>query len=115
MLSQVSNGDEQPIIFVSCTLSDADKNYSVIGKETLAVHWATKQLRTFVLGRRFTVRTDHIPLTSILTTKGFASDRTSQKINKWSTLLLEYNFHIQYIPGVNNTAADCMSRLPYNP
>ena len=36
----------------------------------------------------------------------------SQRINKWSTLLLEYNFDIQYIPGVNNTVADCMSRLP---
>ena len=32
-------------------------------------------------------------------------------INKWSTLLLEYNFNIQYITGVNNTAADCMKRL----
>ena len=88
------------------------KNYSVIKKETLAVHWATKRLCTFLWGRRLTVRTDHKPLTSILTTKGFASDRTSQRINKWSTLLLEYNFDIQYILGVNNTAADCMSRLP---
>ena len=51
VLSQVSNGVEQPIIFVHCTLSDAEKkNYSVIEKETLAVH-----LHTFVWGRRFTV------------------------------------------------------------
>ena len=107
VLSQMSNGVEQPIIFVSRTLSDAEKNYSVTEKETLAVHLATQRLR-----RRFTVRTDHEPLTSILTTKGFASDRTSQRINKWSTLLLEYNFDIQYISGLNNTAADCMSRLP---
>ena len=112
VLSQVSNGIEQPIIFVSCTLSNAEKNYSVIEKETLVVHWATQRLRTFLWGRRFTMRTDHKSLTSILTTKGFASDRTSQRINKWPTLLLEYNFDIQYIPGVNNTVADCMSRLP---
>ena len=108
----MSNCVEQPIILVSRTLSDAEKNYSVIEKETLAVHLATQRLCTFVWGRRFTVRTGHKPLTSILTTKGFASDRTSQRINKWSTLLLEYNFDIQYIPGVNNTAADCMSWLP---
>ena len=84
----------------------------MIEKETLAIHWPMQRLRTFIWGRRFTVRTDHKPLTSILTTKGFASDRTSQRVNKGSTLLLEYNFDIQYIPGVNNTAADCMSRLP---
>ena len=112
VLSQMSNCVKQRIIFVSRTLSDAEKNYSVIEKETLAVHWATQRLRTFVWRRRFTVQTDHKPLTSILTTKGFASHRTSQRINKWSTLLLEYNFDIQYIPGVNNNAADCMSRLP---
>ena len=55
VLSQVSNGVEQPIIFVSRTLSDAEKNYSFIEKETLAVHWATQRLRTFLWGRRFTV------------------------------------------------------------
>ena len=76
------------------------------------VHWATQQLCTFIWGRRFTIRTNHKPLTSIPTTKGFACDRTIQRINKWSTLLLEYNFDIQYILGVNNTDADCMSRLP---
>ena len=42
VLSQVSNGIEQPIIFVSCTLSDTEK------KETLAVHWAKQRLHTFV-------------------------------------------------------------------
>ena len=62
MLSQVSNGVEQPIIFVSRTLSDAEKNYSVIEKETLVVHWATQRLCTFVRGRKFTIRTDHKPV-----------------------------------------------------
>ena len=61
VLSKVSNGVEQPIIFVSRTLSDAEKNYSVIEKETLAVHWAMQWLRTFIWGRRFTVQTDHKP------------------------------------------------------
>ena len=55
VLSQVSNGVEQPIIFVSRTLSYAEKNYSVIEKETLVVHWATQQLCTFIWGRSFTV------------------------------------------------------------
>ena len=40
VLSQVSNGVEQPIIFVSCTLSDAKKNYSIIEKETLGYETA---------------------------------------------------------------------------
>ena len=112
VLSQGWNDVEQPIIFISHTVSSAEKNYSVIEKETLAVHLAMQQLCTFRWGRRFTVRTDHKPLTSILTTKGSASDRTNKMINNRSTLLLEYNFNIQYIPGVNKTGANCMSQLP---
>ena len=38
VLSQMSNGVEQPIIFVSRTLSDAEKNYSVIEKE-ISLSW----------------------------------------------------------------------------
>ena len=41
MFSKVSNGVEQPIIFVSRTLCYAEKNYSMIEKETLAVGYAT--------------------------------------------------------------------------
>ena len=112
MLSlEVSNSGEQLIIFVLCTLFDAEKNYCMNEKETLPVHLATQLLRSFVWGRRFTIRTDHKPLTSILTTRSFVSDCMSQRINKWSTLLLEYNFDIQYIPGLNNTTDDCMSWL----
>ena len=59
--SQVSNRVKQPNIFVSCTLSDAEKNYSMIEKETLAVHWATQRLRTFLWGRRFTIQTYQYP------------------------------------------------------
>ena len=112
VLSQVVNGKENVIAFISRTLSEAEKNYSVIEKEMLAGYWASLRLRSFLWGRPYIFRTDHKPLVHILTTKGASTDRTSQRINKWSSRLLEYNFTATYVPGANNIAADCLSRLP---
>ena len=92
--------------------SDAEKNYSVIEKEMLACFWATKRLRSFLWGMNYTLRTDHKPLVNILTTKGSASERTSHRINRWSSRMLEYNFNVEYLQGINNDVADCLSRLP---
>ena len=78
----------------------------------LACFWATKRLRSFLWGVNYTLRTDHKPLVIILTTKGFASERTSHRINRWSSRMLEYNFNVEYLPGVNDVLADCLSRLP---
>ena len=109
-LTQISRGEEKIIAFVSRTLSDAEKNYSVIEKEMLACFWATKCLRSFLWGMNYTLRTDHKLLVNILTTKGSASERTSHRINRWSSRMLEYNFNVEYLQGIN--VADCLSRLP---
>ena len=50
VLTQMSGREEKIIAFVSRTLSDAEKNYSVIEKEMLACFWATKRLRSFLWG-----------------------------------------------------------------
>ena len=99
------------IVFVSRTVSDAEKNYPVIEKEMLACFWATKRLRSFLWGMNYTLRTDHKPPMNILTTKGSASESTSHRINRWSSRMLEYNFNVEYLQGINNVVADYLSRV----
>ncbi len=62
VLSQVQEGEEHPILFISRKLTPAEKNYATVEKEALAIKWAVLELRYHLLGRKFTLLTDHAPL-----------------------------------------------------
>ena len=63
-------GTEKTVAFASRTLTQAERKYSTIEKEALACVWATERWRTYLWGRHFTLRTDHSPLTTLLSSKG---------------------------------------------
>ena len=54
--------DGRVIAYVSRALTAAERNYSVIQKECLAIVYATKQFRQYILGRPFELMTNHAPL-----------------------------------------------------
>ena len=63
--------------------------------------------RPYLLGRRFTVCTDHKGLTWIFNVKD-----PSSRLLRWRLLLAEYDFEIVYRAGKKNCNADCLSRYP---
>lgn len=107
ILSQMRDGKDHPISFASRTLSDTEKRYSTIEKEMLGVVWATRTFRPYLLGRHFTIFTDHQPLKGIANLK----DQTS-RLARFRHKLSEYDFNIVYKPGKTNLNADALSRLP---
>ncbi|UYV70991.1 K02A2.6-like, partial [Cordylochernes scorpioides] len=66
VLSHVIGGQERPIMFASWTLSGAERNYSQIEREALAIIYEVTKFHQFIYGRRFTLITDHKPIVSIL-------------------------------------------------
>ncbi|XP_039602201.1 uncharacterized protein K02A2.6-like [Polypterus senegalus] len=111
ILSQLgSDNVERTVAFASQTLSTTERKYSIVEKEALACAWAIKKWRTYLWGRRFTLRTDHQALTTLLTTKGIG--RAGMRIARWSACLLSFNYDVIYRPGSQNAPADCLSRLP---
>lgn len=66
VLSQGKIGQDLPIAYASRALNKAERNYSTIEKELLAIVWGCKHFRPYLLGRPFIIMTDHKPLTSIL-------------------------------------------------
>ena len=59
------DGEERPITFALRSLSKSE-NYSQIDKEALALIYRVRKFHTYLYGHKFTLVTDHKPLTSIL-------------------------------------------------
>ena len=62
-LFQKTQHGYQPVHYVSRTLTDTERRYSLIERETLAVEFATSRLQMYLLeGKHFQLATDHKPL-----------------------------------------------------
>ncbi|CAF2961342.1 unnamed protein product [Rotaria sp. Silwood2] len=98
----------KPVAFASRSLKPAEKRYSTIELEALAIWWSvTQKFRTYVEGQQFTLETDHKPLLSLMK-KPYHNTR----IERWMTTLQEYDMIVQHISGKDNTIADALSRYP---
>ena len=102
----LSNHDDKPVAYGSKTLNPAERNYSTIEKELLAIVWAVKHYRPYLFGRHFKILTDHRPLVYLFSLKEPAS-----RLIKFRLILEEYNFTVEYSPGKENCTADALSRI----
>lgn len=94
------------VSFFSQKLQPAQKNYSTTDKEFLALYSSVMRFRAYLLGPRFTVYSDHKPLSSLVFGKAHNARQT-----RWQLALQEFDFSIHYKPGLLNTAADALSRI----
>ncbi|CAH8442528.1 unnamed protein product [Schistosoma rodhaini] len=108
------DGKEKPIAHVSRTLNPAERKYSQIEKEGLAIVFAVKKFHKMIYGRRFTLLTDHKPLLSIFGSKSGIPAYTANRLQRWAITLLAYDFRILYKSTEKFGQADVLSRLIAN-
>lgn len=109
MLAQGTVKDEHPIEYASRLLTAAERNYSTIEREALAVVWATSKFRGYIDTAKVTVVSDHQPLKWLMTLKS-----PTGRLARWALQLQPYNLDISYTPGRTNLVADTLSRPPCN-
>ena len=112
VLSHQLEGGEYPIAFASRSLAPAEKNYSQIDKEALAIVFGVKHFHQYLFGRPFMIKSDHKPLQYLLGEKKGIPSMASARVQRWALTLSAYNYKVQYVPGREHANADVFSRLP---
>lgn len=106
VMSQVVNGEEHPVIYLSRKLSPAERNYAIVEKEGLAIKWVLDSLRYYLLGRRFKLVSDHAPLQWMQGKKG-----NNARVTRWFLALQDFSFTVEHRPGRMQGNADALSRV----
>ena len=106
------DGTEQPIAYASRTLSSAEKNYSQIDKEALAVVWGVKRFHQYLFGLHFTLITDHQPLTTLFNPQRPMSATAASRLQRQALFLSTHSYSIKYRGTTQHSNADALTRLP---
>ena len=90
VLTQQVEGVDRPVLYISRKLSQRETKYSTVEKECLAVG----SLCYYLLGRPFTLCSDHVPLQWLHHMKD-----TNDRITRWYLALQPFNFNVVHRLG----------------
>ena len=79
------DGLEKPVAFTSRTLNTAERHYSQLERESLAIVYAVKKY--YLYGRPFVIESDHQPLSYRFHGKKGIPAMASSRIQRWALTL----------------------------
>lgn len=105
VLTQIQNGEEKVIAYMSKKLTATQQKYHVTERECLAVITAIEKFRQYIEGVKFTVVTDHASLQWLQNFKD-----TNGRVSRWSLRLQAHDFDIKHRKGTQMVVPDLLSR-----
>jgi len=106
VLSQMIDGVEKPIAYLSRVLNGTQSNYCPTRRELLAVITSLQHFRHYLLGNKVILRTDHHSLKWLRTFK-----RPEGILARWIETLAEFDFEIEHRAGRLHSNADDKTKL----
>ena len=105
-LKTVVRGDnrEHLVGYHSEKFDDQQKRWHIVEKEAYSILCNVQTFKHYLIGKRFTLRTDNRILTFMKTSK-------SKKLANWALQLSDFNFDIVHIRSSDNRISDFFSRL----
>ena len=108
LLHVMGDGCDNPIALPSCM--DVESEYSQVEKETLSFIFGVKGFHTYFYGRKFTLVTDHKPLTTILGPKEGVPPLAAARLQHWALCLSLHSFDSPTAEHSNaDRVRDCLS------
>ena len=99
---------ELPIAYLSAQFSDTQFKWSTVVKEGYAIYYCIKKWRPYLEDAEILLKSDAKSLEKFLDGK-----TNNLKLDRWSLELQGRRITCVHIPGTQNKAADCLSRLPF--
>ena len=104
------NQQGRPVAFFSKRLNEVEKKWAAVELEAYAIVYALRKFRQYVLGRPFELLTDQKGVSHLFGKTSKLSTKNA-KLCRWRLEIAEFDFLIKYRPGVENVAADDLSRV----
>ena len=106
VLQQYQDCKLHVIEYASRTFNKAERQYCVTRKEMSALIFGLKQFKTYLLGKHFLVRVDHMAITYYRQTKEPVGQQA-----RFLDFMAQFDFDVKYREGSRHVNADCLSRL----
>ena len=105
VLGQKKWRDPHVIQYASKMLDEAQQNYTTTEKEFYAVIFALEKFRSYIVGAKVIVYTDHAALRPLM-----KKQESKPRLTRWVLLLQDFDLELKDKPGKENLVADHLSR-----
>ncbi|XP_057734230.1 uncharacterized protein LOC130949566 [Arachis stenosperma] len=96
------------IYYASKVLNENQRNYTTTEKELLAISFTFDKFKSYLIGSKVTIFTDHAAFKYLLT-----KQESKPRLIRWVLFLEEFNIEIKDRSGAENKVADYLSRIPH--
>ena len=110
----IDDGRHVPVAFWSRVLAeDQRRTWTPREKEAYAIVMALRKWAGYIALPPVTICTDHLSLQSWHKEHGDTPSGLASRRARWHETLARFNLTVVYVPGKDNTVADCLSRWAY--